>query len=101
MKHEKYFPEVGTPLFIENLYCATRYPYTVQSVSKTEIIIRRATEIFDPTKPVYFDSLPIGIVDNPNGRCVRLHWYPSTGRWQESKYDSAVFGKYDYAPYLD
>ena len=108
MSGGKFFPEVGTPLYLQqkpsdNYYCSmVKRPYTVIDVKPSEITIQSARLVYPPG-PVYYDTLPIDIVPDPNGRIEKLHWAPKAGYWQENsvypKY--AHFGSYDYFPYLD
>lgn len=104
----KHIPAVG-----EKLYCYTpcssywvsmvRDPYTVESVKGNTCVIREAEPIFLGTR--YYDTLPDYIVDDPNGRKLKLRWSEKKQRWQESPAGSypkvAVFGEWDYQPYLD
>ena len=106
----KHIPTVG-----EQLYCYTpcsdmwvsdvRKPYTVESVNKTGTVcvIRAALPAFNG--PCYYDSLPDYITDDPNGKRMTLRWSEKRQRWQESPAGSyprvAVFGRWDYYPYLN
>lgn len=105
MKHN---PTVGEHLYIYtpcNDYWveSVRKPFTVHEVRGNVITIREAEAVFNG--PQYFDSLPDGIIDNPNGRQLKFRWSEKKQRWQESPAGSyprvAVFGKWDYQPYLN
>lgn len=105
MKHN---PAVGEHLYIYtpcNDYWveSVRKPFTVHEVRGNVITIREAEAVF--TGPQYFDSLPDDIIDNPNGRQLKFRWSEKKQRWQESPAGSyprvAVFGKWDYQPYLN
>ena len=105
-----YTPKVG-----EHLYTYTpntgyyyiglvRDPWTVISVKGKTITVQEARCIF-PT-PCYYDTLPLDIVENPNGRTMTMRWSEKYQRWQESPLRGgcprvAVFGNWDYYPYLD
>lgn len=106
MKHN---PTVGEHLYIYtpcNDYWveSVRKPYTVHEVRGNVITIREARPCFYSGK-VYYDSLPDAIVDNPNGRQLKFRWSEKKQRWQESPAGSyprvAVFGEWDYQPYLN
>ena len=102
-----------TPAVDEHLYLYTpctnywvnmvRRPYTVESVKGSSCVIRAALPIFNG--PQYYDSLPDAIVDDPNGKRLTLRWSEKKQRWQESPAGSyprvAVFGGWDYQPYLN
>lgn len=105
MKHN---PTVGEHLYIYtpcNDYWveSVRKPFTVHEVRGNVITIREAEAVF--TGPRYFDTLPDYITDNPNGRLLKFRWSEKKQRWQESPARSyprvAVFGKWDYQPYLN
>lgn len=78
-------------------------PYTVTEVKGNMAKIRKAKLVFNG--PRYFDTLPDAIVEDPSGEEKKLRWNPKQNRWQitPKRYDAevAVFGKYDYQPYLD
>jgi len=104
----KHIPVVGEKLYTYtpcNSYYvrAVRKPFTVESVKGNTIVIRAAKPIF--VGPVYYDSLPETIVDDPNGQRMTFRWSEKKQRWQESPAGSyprvAVFGQWDYYPYLD
>lgn len=105
---EKYMPKVGEHLYLQpkpsNSYYASivKHPYTVISVSPSEIIVQEAHCVF-PT-PRYYDTMPTDIVENPRGNIRRLHWAPKVGMWQYNDKiwpEYAHFGEWDYMPYLD
>ena len=104
----KHIPTVGEHLYTytpcNSYYVAIcRDPWTVESVKGNTCIIREAGLVF--CGPRYYDSLPDRIVDDPNGRKLTLRWSEKHQRWQESPAGSyprvAVFGAWDYQPYLD
>lgn len=108
--NEKHIPVVGEKLYLytpcNNYWVAmVRNPYTVETVNKTgsAVVIRAARPIF--YGPQYYDTLPDKIVDDPNGKHLTLRWSEKKKRWQESPAGSyprvAVFGAWDYQPYLD
>lgn len=78
-------------------------PYTVESVKGNIMVVREARCIFPEHR--YFDTLPTDIVDDPNGKRMKLRWSEKKQRWQETPADSypkvAVFGEWKYQPYLD
>lgn len=104
----KHVPEVGEKLYIwtpcSDYYVSMiRKPFTVESVNKNTMVIRAAKPIF--LGPVYFDTLPDTIVDDPNGKRLTFRWSEKKQRWQESPASSyprvASFGYWDYQPYLN
>ena len=104
----KHIPEVGEKLYIytpcSHYYVnAVRNPYTVESVNGNVMVIRAALPIF--CGPRYYDTLPDRIVDDPNGKRLTFRWSEKHQRWQESPAGSyprvAVFGEWDFFPYLD
>lgn len=78
-------------------------PYTVTEVKGNIAKIREAKLVFHGVR--YFDTLPDEIVPDPYGKEQKLRWNAKKNRWQVTpkKYDPevAVFGRYDYQPYLD
>jgi hypothetical protein len=80
-----------------------RDPWTVESVNGNTCVIRAARLVF--SGPRYYDTLPDRIVDDPNGKTLKLRWSEKKQRWQESPAGSyprvAVFGAWDYSPYLN
>lgn len=104
----KHIPQVGEHLYTYtpcNSYyvAAVRHPYTVEEVKGNTMIIRAARPVFYGV--VYYDTLPDTIVDDPNGSRKTFRWSEKKQRWQESPAGSypevAVFGEWDYTPYLD
>lgn len=104
----KHIPTIGEKLYLytpcNNFYVAmVRRPYTVDSVNGNTCIVRAARAIFNG--PVYYDSLPDRIEDDINGAKMKLRWSEKKNRWQESPQRGyprvAVFGAWDYQPYLD
>lgn len=105
MKHE---PVVGEHLYIytpcsDYWVSSVRQPYTVESVKQNTMVIRQAKAVFLGAR--YYDTLPDYIVDDPNGDCLTFRWSEKKKRWQESPAGSyprvAVFGEWDYQPYLN
>ena len=108
---EKYMPKVGDKLYLRQrtgryYVDACRHPYTVFRINKNDVYIRECECIFP--HPCYYDTLPTEIRDDVNGRVKKLRWSDKYQRWQESpapygtKYaEFAVFGEWDYFPYLD
>lgn len=104
----KHIPEVNEKLYIYTP-CNMHYvkmvhdPFTVESVSGNTMVIRAARPVF--LGPRYYDTLPDFIVDDPNGKRMKFRWSEKHQRWQESPAGSypkvAVFGEWDYFPYLD
>ena len=104
----KHIPTVGEHLYLYtpcNSYyvAAVRDPYTVDSVNGNVCVVREAMPVFYGTR--YYDTLPDKIVDDPNGRTMKLRWSEKKQRWQESPAGGyprvAVFGEWDFYPYLD
>ena len=104
----KYIPTVGEHLYLQPKPSSSYYvnivkrPYTVIAVSGREVVIQSAKCVYAPG-PVYYDTMPIGFEEDPNGRIQTLHWAPKAGYWQtgSSWPDYAHFGEWDYYPYLD
>ena len=105
---EKHIPVVGEKLYIYtpcNSYyvSAVRNPYTVEVVKGNAITIRKARPVFYGA--VYYDTMPDYIEDDPNGERLIFRYSEKKNRWQESPAGSyprvAVFGRWDYFPYLD
>lgn len=104
----KHIPTVGEKLYIytpcyDMWVSDVRRPYTVESVSGNTIIIREARPVFCGV--VYYDTLPNYIEDDPNGERLKFRWSEKKQRWQESPAHSyprvAVFGNWDWQPYLN
>lgn len=106
----KHNPIVGEHLYIYtpcNMYYvqAVRDPFTVESVnaSGNTITIREARPVFCGVR--YYDTMPDRIEDDPNGKRMTFKWSEKKQRWQESPAGSypkvAVFGAWDFFPYLD
>lgn len=108
---EKYMPKIGDKLYLRQRTGSyyidmCKRPFTVVSVDKGIVTIREARCIFP--YPRYYDTLPIRIEDDADGKKMKLKWSNKWQRWQEtpvhgdSKYaEFAVFGEWDYMPYLD
>lgn len=107
MGKDKIYPAVVDHLYLQPKASSSYYasivkrPYTVIAVSKREITIQEAHCIFP--QPRYYDTLPIGFEEDPNGEIVKLHWAPSIGKWQTGGAwpEYAYFGEWVYYPYLD
>ena len=106
--HDGGVHEVGEQLYLytpcsNGWISMTKNPYTIASVKGSVMVVRAAKLIFNG--PQYFDSLPDRIEDDPNGKTMKLRWSKKHQRWQESPNDGypmvAVFGKWEYQPYLD
>ena len=104
----KHIPFVGEHLYLytpcSNMWVSdVRNPYTVDSVNGNTCIVREARPVFYGTR--YYDSMPDHIEDDLNGRKKKLRWSEKKQRWQESPADSypkvAVFGEWDFYPYLN
>ena len=104
----KHIPKIGEQLYTytpcNNYYVRIcKDPWTVISVKNNECIVQSAELVF--FGPRYYNSLPGQILENPNGRTLKLRWNEKKQRWQESPAGSyprvAVFGQYEYYPYLD
>lgn len=101
--------KVGDPLYLYtdcNLWTVRMChdPYTVIGVKGKRITIQEARLVFNG--PRYFDTLPDGIEPNPNGDIKTLRYDTKGKRWvitpkSGSNHKVAVFGRYDYQPYLD
>lgn len=108
-KPEKFYPEVGTPLYLQQStgngwVDMCKYPYTVIAVSKSHITIQRAKLIFNG--PQYYDTVADDIQPDPFGEILELSWAPKKGRWQIDRYKTgypqiAYFGQYMHQPYLN
>lgn len=104
----KHIPTVGEHLYTFtpcNMYYvrAVRNPYTVETVKGNTITVREARPVFLGVR--YYDTMPDYIVDDENGKRKTFRWSEKKQRWQESPAGSypevAVFGEWDYFPYLD
>ena len=104
----KYEPKVGDHLYLRqytnNCWVnEVKRPYTVIEARDNVCIVQACKLIFHG--PVYYDTIADDIVENPEGRKVKLRWSEKKHRWQESPADSyplvAVFGKWEHQPYLD
>lgn len=112
IKKEKHIPYVGEHLYTytpNSTYYGSlvRNPWTVESVKGNVCIIREAHPVFLGVR--YYDTLPDYIVDSDvndtNVRRMKMRWSEKKQRWQESPNGGyprvAVFGEWDYYPYLD
>ena len=101
---DKVFPEVGTPLYLENPYTGSCLPYTVIKVGQKDgkgpkrIQIQMAELIFHGKR--YYDTVADEIVPNPTGETEWLSWAPSRKLWVLDR-KFAVFGEYKHEPYTD
>lgn len=105
----KHVPTIGEKLYTYtpcNMYYvnAVRNPYTVESVKGNTITVRAAKPVFLGAR--YYDTMPDYIVDDADGKRMTMRWSEKNQRWQESpnKYGYpkvAVFGEWDFFPYLD
>lgn len=109
MMTEKFFPEVGTQLYLHqrtgHYYVdAVKRPYTVIAVKPSAVTVQACKLIFNG--PRYYDTMPDDIKADPNGEILELHWASKRGKWQIDKYNTgypeyAEFGKWEFYPYLD
>ena len=106
----KHIPMVGEKLYTytpcNDMWVSdVRNPWTVESVNKTNsvCVIRAARPVFHG--PQYYNSMPDYIVDDPDGKRMTMRWSEKKQRWQESPNHGyprvAVFGAWDYYPYLN
>ena len=105
----KHIPQIGEHLYIRKStgnewIDMIKHPYTViKIINDNNIIIQEAECIF-PT-PRYYDTLPTEIVEDKFGTCMKMKWSEKKQKWLESPQDNypyfAVFGKWDYQPYLN
>lgn len=105
----KHIPTVGEKLYTYtpcNSYYvqAVRDPWTVESVKGNVMVVRAARPVFLGVR--YYDTMPDYIEDDPNGKRMTFRWSEKKQRWQESpnRYGYpkvAVFGGWDFFPYLD
>ena len=105
----KFYPEVGTPLYLSQRTGSyyvdmVKTPYTVVGTARGKIQIQECELVFNG--PRYFDTLPDEIRPNPKGTILELNWAPKHERWQIDKYKTgypsiAYFGEAKYQPYLD
>lgn len=106
---EKFIPEIGTKLYMytpcNDMWVSdVRKPYTVVGYAGGKVLVQACKLIFNG--PRYYDTLPDRIEENPNGEVVALSWAGKKHRWQYNKYhdncpEVAVFGEWDYQPYLN
>lgn len=103
-----YEPTVGEKLYLytpcsDYWVSEVRDPYTVESVNGKTIVVRAARPVFLGAR--YYDTLPDYIVDDENGKRIKMRWSDKKRRWQESPAGSyprvAVFGEWDFQPYLN
>ena len=124
---EKYYPEVGTELFLSqrtgNFYVdMVKRPYTVVGQRGGKLLVQECKL----TAPVYhcvgnpaldrpdlegqrvwfYNTVAEKIEPNPEGEILELSWAPKKGKWQIDPYQTgypliATFGKYEHQPYLD
>lgn len=103
---DKFLPKVGDKLYLRQdtgneWIDMVHKPYTVVKVSEDAIVVQECKLIFYGTR--YYDTLPDEIEDDPYGETKILHWDCKKSRWQGNDYcrDIAVFGRWDYQPYLN
>lgn len=106
---EKEFKPVGTPLYLKqrtgNYYVdAVKIPYTVIGKCGGKLVVQEAKCIFPGQQ--YYNSLPTEIVADDKGEILTLNWSKKNGWRQIDKYGTgypyiAVFGRYEYYPYLN
>lgn len=98
MATQRDIPANGTHLTLYT-YGGSATPYTVIGYEKGALLVQECALIFNGDR--YFDTVADAIVEDPNGYIEKLHFYPSSGKWQRSKYCWAVFGVWEHQPYLD
>ena len=106
---EKFYPEVGTPLYLSQRtgsYYAdmVKNPYTVIGVKGGKVQIQECKLIFNG--PRYYDTIADEILPDSEGEILELNWAPKKEMWQVDKYktgypDYAFFGRYEHFPYMD
>lgn len=106
---DKEYPEIGTPLYLHqqtgnSWVDMCKYPYTVIGIESGKVVVQEAECIFNG--PRYYDTLADDIIPNPKGDILRLNWSSKYGRWQVDRYKTgypqiAVFGSYQFQPYLN
>lgn len=100
--------EVGTKLYLRQ-YTGNYWidmvkdPYTVIEAKGNYLIVQECELVF--AGPRYYDTVADYIMENPNGRTVKLRWSEKKMRWQETPAGSyprvAVFGSWRHQPYLN
>lgn len=103
---DKFLPKVGDKLYLRQdtgneWIDMVHKPYTVVKVSEDVIVVQECKLIFYGTR--YYDTLPDEIEEDPYGETKILHWDCKKGYWKGNNYcrDIAVFGRWDYQPYLN
>ena len=125
---KKYIPKIGEELYLRQLtglyyVDIVKNPYTVVEVNDNTVKVQ-SCELIAPVyhccgnpyldrpdlegqRVFFYDTLAESILPDPNGEIIELKWSDKKERWEykRSKDDSypqfAVFGKYEYQPYLD
>jgi hypothetical protein len=102
-------PKIGDKLYLRQRTGSyyvdlCKRPYTVKSIiSHDKIEIQECELIFNG--PRYYDTLPDEIKADPNGDTMILRWNEKRQAWCEYPLRDypqfAVFGKWEYQPYLD
>lgn len=104
----KYEPKIGDKLYTYSpstgYWCSmVRDPWTVVEVKGNTCTVQACKLLF--RGPRYYNSLPYAICEDPEGKLLKLRWSEKKQRWQESPATSyprvAVFGGWDYQPYLN
>ena len=97
---KKWYQE-GTKMYVETAL-GMRIPYTV-SGDRTGGKLRatRAKLVFKG--PIYFDSFPERIEDDPNGDVLEMSWSEKRQEWKPvgDRYSWCVFGEHSYYPNMD
>ena len=107
---EKFYPAVGTPLYLSQRTGSyyvdmVKHPYTVVGSQKGKLLVQECELVFNGLR--YYDTIADEIKPDPNGRILELSWAPKKGKWQIDKYKTgypeyAFFGEgYQHYPYLD
>ena len=109
MVAEKFIPKIGTKLYLHQRtgdawVDMCKYPYTVIGYDRGKVLIQQCKLIFNG--PRYYDTLASAILEDPHGEILALSWAPKKGQWQIDKYKTgypeiAVFGSWEYQPYLN
>lgn len=124
---EKYYPEVGTELFLSqrtgNFYVdMVKVPYTVVGQRSGKLLVQECKLIapvyhctgnpnldrpdLEGQRVFFYNTVAERIEPDPKGKILELNWAPKWGRWQIDEYQTgypqiATFGKYEHQPYLD
>lgn len=125
---EKTKVKVGDKLYLRQftknyMVDMVKRPYTVIGVTPTKVIIQSCKLIypifkfdekrmsdyyrqFDGKRVAFYDTLAESIEEDHDGVIVELTWHSRRGMWGTAGKDSdypeyAIFGKWEFQPYLD